>query len=294
MKNLLLLSIIIPFYGEKNDLKIIMDNLINSKETINHLEIIIVNNTGTTYPSKYEKYAIVINQKKETTLSLSWEIGWLKSSTEYVYFMDINNRIIISELLLSIKRNYPTDILIFNCTNKENQIKIWKIHNSQSFMHIVQSNYKIWLCIFKRKNIRSEFFLKEKWMGEDVYFLMNVFSNSINFKKVDIYTPIQINNTPKSIINKYWLTYINTLNALIINTKDNSHAQYAMTTKKLFEIIKLIISIKVIPKEKEEIYKELCNEMSKCNIAFWRLKFIYKFYYIFIKWKIHWWLHKFK
>lgn len=192
------ISIVSPVYNKERFLDNHLSTLIN--QTYKNIEFIFVNDGSSDNSlevlKKYQKEderIIIVNQKNQGP-NIARRNGFLKSSGEYVYFVDSDDLLYNNDVIKNIvevinNNNNPDCIFVEMITRYENKDVLDQclyIKNHESGKHSIENLYdcifrgNLSSKIFKRNKIKKEYFINYR-NYEDCFLSYCILNNCKNY-----------------------------------------------------------------------------------------------------------------
>ncbi|MGM9874564.1 MAG: glycosyltransferase family 2 protein [Bacilli bacterium] len=282
-------SVIIPVYNVEKYLDDTMNSLINQTIGINNVEIVLVNDGSTDnskkiclkYKDMYPDNIIFIN-KNNSGVSDSRNIGFKKSTSSYVLFLDSDDKLsknFLKKTYKFLEKNKDINMVIprvrfFESVSKwhytdyifRNKKKIVDINTDITFL-----KYHSTGILFRRNAIKNIKFDKNVKYGEDMKFVSEFLLQNDKFgleKKAIFYYRKRLSSNSAVDIQFYDKScYINTIKNSFIYTFKQSIKKYGHVLRyfqyyimnSLCERTKLDVNIDDIlnSKEKEEYFNNI-------------------------------------
>ena len=164
------LSIIIPHYNTPNELRTLLDNLINQKNnSYPETEIIVVDDGSTVDMGWLMSYPVKKIFQPNKGASAARNVGLMASTGKYIAFVDADDNVMPHYLntIYTTMREQKCDYMLFKWIWKNNG----KVHN---FFAGLLGNYAVWGYAFTWDCISGEKFDENMNIAEDVDWLARV------------------------------------------------------------------------------------------------------------------------
>ena len=191
------ISVIIPLYNAETFVKSAIDSIINQTIGFENIELILVDDNSNdstkeimqNYSKKYSNIKCFFPKGNSGTPSRGRNIGIDKASSEYIMFMDQDDRYVnnVCEVLYKLIEKTEKDIVM--CNHKiilnHNFINMDNTQQNISFKIYKSTDEKIfndaymWNKIFKKDFLnKHKIRCFEKYWGEDSYFCIKCYLNT--------------------------------------------------------------------------------------------------------------------
>lgn len=195
------LSIVIPVYNVVNYISLCIESIENSKDTLNNLEIILVDD-GSNDGSELlcDKYAsqndhIKVFHKQNGGVSTARNVGINNASGDYIWFVDPDDSVetdCIQSIINTISAN-EADVYEFDFYRNDEKTSLAQgsfFRRGRDIMRffLKSPKFHLWNKVIKRETIGDVRFIKGIKFGEDFLFLAIIMNKANDYRYIN--TPI--------------------------------------------------------------------------------------------------------